>query len=133
MLPTRIPGRMLEYLFKSEVLDRCERGSIMWFLIRTCFWFSLVLLALPLGAERQDGTRVGLAEAVIAASGAAADLSTFCTRQAGTCETGRKLAGEVTARAKSAAKIAADYMDEDEAKAKDLTIEEVIETGSVSK
>jgi Family of unknown function (DUF5330) len=105
----------------------------MWFLIRTCFWFSLVLLALPLGAEREDGTRIGLAEAVIAASGAASDLSGFCTRQAGTCETGRKLAGEVTVRAKSAARIASNYFGEDEKQAKDLTIEEVIETGSVVK
>jgi hypothetical protein len=105
----------------------------MWFLIRTGFWFSLVLLALPLGAPREDGTRVGLAEAVIAASGAAADLSTFCTRQAGTCDTGRKLAGEVSVRAKTAARMASSYFGEDVKQAKDLTIEEIIETGSVSK
>lgn len=105
----------------------------MWFLIRTCFWFSLVLLALPLGAERQDGSRIGLAEAVIAASGAASDLSGFCTRQAGTCETGRKLAGEVTVRAKTAAHMASSYFAEDDKQAKDLTIEDVIETGSLRK
>jgi hypothetical protein len=105
----------------------------MWILIRTGFWFSLVLLALPLGRENMDGERVGLAEAVIAASGAASDLSGFCTRQAGTCETGRKLAGEVSVRAKSAARIASNYFGEDEKQARDLTIEDIIETGSVSK
>lgn len=105
----------------------------MWFLIRTGFWFSLVLLALPIGRENGSGERIGLAEAVIAASGAASDLSGFCTRQAGTCETGRKLASEVTARAKSAAQIASAYMGQDEKRVKDLTIEEVIETGSVIK
>jgi Family of unknown function (DUF5330) len=102
----------------------------MWFLIRTGFWFSLVLLALPLGRENADGERVGLAEAVIAASGAASDLSGFCTRQAGTCETGRKLASEVTARAETALKAASSYMDDGKAPA-DLTIEDIIETGSV--
>lgn len=103
----------------------------MWFIIRTSFWFSLVLLALPLGAPREDGTRVGLAEAVIAASGAASDLNGFCERQSGTCETGRKLASEVTARAQTALRFASDYMDTDAA-TKELTIEEVIETGSVN-
>jgi hypothetical protein len=102
----------------------------MWFLIRTGFWFSLVLLALPLGRENADGTRVGLAEAVIAASGAASDFSGFCERQAGTCETGRKLASEVTARARTAMTFASNYMAEDKAPA-ELTIKEVIETGSI--
>jgi len=87
-----------------------------------------VLLALPLGAPREDGTRVGLAEAMIAASGAASDLSGFCARQTGTCETGRKLASEVTARAQTALKAASSYMDENEAAP---TIEDIIETGSV--
>jgi hypothetical protein len=102
----------------------------MWFLIRTSFWFSLVLLALPLGRENAEGARVGLAEAVIAASGAASDLSGFCERQAGTCETGRKLASEVGARAETALKFASNYMGDDKPEA-DLTIEDIIETGSI--
>lgn len=102
----------------------------MWFLIRTSFWFSLVLLALPLGAPKnQDGPALGMADALLAARSAAADLSGICGRSAETCEAGRKVAGEVARRAQKAAQIAARYIDGDAAPEKS---DAALQTGSVN-
>ena len=102
----------------------------MWFLIRTSFWFSLVLLALPLGASKDaNAPALGMADALIAARSAAADLSGICERNAATCEAGRKVAGEVARRAQKAAQIAARYIDGDAPSEKS---DAAIETGSVN-
>jgi hypothetical protein len=103
----------------------------MWFLIRTSFWFSLVLLALPLGgnADGKGETALGMTDALAAARSAAADLSGLCQRNAGTCETGRKVAGEVARRAQKAAHLAALYIDGETPPAKS---DDAIETGSVN-
>ena len=78
----------------------------MWFLVRTGFWLSLALLALPLNGAQKNA---GLADAILFARAAAVDASGICTRSPGTCETGRKLAGELTERAAEAAQIASLY------------------------
>jgi Family of unknown function (DUF5330) len=103
----------------------------MWFLIRTSFWFSLVLLALPLGgnADGKSGTSLGMTDALLAARSAAADLSGMCERNAGTCEAGRKVAGEVARRAQKAARIAALYLDSDSPRQKS---DAALNTGSVN-
>jgi Family of unknown function (DUF5330) len=102
----------------------------MWFLIRTSFWFSLVLLALPLGSpDNKSGAALGMSDALLAARSAAADLSGLCARNADTCETGRKVAGEVARRAQKAAQLAAQYVDGDAAPEKS---DAAIQTGSVN-
>ena len=102
----------------------------MWFLIRTSFWFSLVLLALPLGSpgDKSD-TALGMNDALLAARSAAADLSGLCARNEATCETGRKVAGEVARRAQKAAQLAARYVEGDGAPQKSGA---AIQTGSVN-
>jgi Family of unknown function (DUF5330) len=78
----------------------------MWFLIRTGFWLSLALLALPLsGGNRQ----AGFADAVLFARAAAIDASGLCQRSPDTCGAGRRLASEVALRAEEAAHIASLY------------------------
>ena len=101
----------------------------MWFLIRTGFWLSLALMILPLGTADKDGSApdTGLFEAVSAVRSAVSDLSGFCARRGDTCETGRKVAGEVASRARQAAGIAYLYLD-DSAPARPDT---GLETGSV--
>ncbi len=103
----------------------------MWFLIRTSFWFSLVLLALPLGGniDGKSDTSLGMTDALRAARSAAADLSGICERSAATCETGRKVAGEVARRAQKAASLAAQYIDAERTPVKS---DDAIETGSVN-
>lgn len=86
----------------------------MGLLIRITFWFSLVLLALPLGGVGQEeGTRqVGAIEALIAASEAATDIAGICERKPGVCETGKAAFSTIGVRAREASKIAYETLDE---------------------
>ena len=102
----------------------------MWFLLRASFWFSLVLLALPLGADKgKDTAALGMSDALNAARSAAADLSEMCERNAETCEAGRKVAGEVARRAGKAASLAARYFEDNQSEQKP---QDAVETGSVN-
>lgn len=80
----------------------------MGFLIRTAFWFSLVLLALPLGAGSEDSEtrQVGAVEAIIAAGAAVSDIAGMCERKPDVCETGKAAIATVGVRAREASRIA---------------------------
>ena len=55
----------------------------MFFLMRTAFWLSIVLLLLPTPESmKTPETGIGAAQAVTAASATMSDVSQFCTRQA---------------------------------------------------
>lgn len=85
----------------------------MGLLIRITFWFSLVLLALPLGAPDQTtGARqVGAIEAIIAASEAATDIVGMCARKPDVCETGMAAFSTIGVRAREASKFAYETLD----------------------
>jgi hypothetical protein len=90
----------------------------MGFLIRMAFWFSLVLLALPLGTgsgENGEAGTVGLFPALMAARDAAADIAGLCERQPDVCATGRAAFHTIGERAKESARIAYDMLDEKDA------------------
>jgi hypothetical protein len=79
----------------------------MGFLIRMAFWFSLVLLALPLGPGGESGARqVGALEALFAASEAVTDIAGMCERKPDVCETGKAAISTVGVRAREASRIA---------------------------
>ena len=105
----------------------------MWFLIRTGFWLSLVLLVLPLGNKEGDAklSEIGVVDALVAARSAVADVSGFCERRAETCDAGRKVAGVVAVRAKEAARLAYLYLDDTDPEQTKLT-DDTINTGSVN-
>src|ERR1700754_3975461 len=86
----------------------------MGFLIRMAFWFSLVLLALPLGVgPGEDGQQsVGPLQALFAAREAVGDIAGICERKPDVCETGKSAMQTITARAKETAKIAAAMLDD---------------------
>ncbi|MER9880462.1 MULTISPECIES: DUF5330 domain-containing protein [unclassified Mesorhizobium] len=86
----------------------------MGFLIRAAFWFSLVLLALPLGVGADDAGResVGPLQALFAAREAVGDIAGICERKPDVCETGKSAMHTITARAKETAKIAAAMLDD---------------------
>ncbi len=86
----------------------------MGFLLRIAFWFSLVLLVLPFdaGVEGQPQERVGPIETFFAARDAIADLSGLCERKPEVCEVGRAAMNTVGVRAREAARIAYDVLDE---------------------
>lgn len=86
----------------------------MGFLLRMTFWFSLVLLALPLGGGRDaDGApTVGAIEALIAAGGAVNDIAGMCERKPDVCETGRSALTTIGVRAREASRIAYETLGE---------------------
>ena len=86
----------------------------MGFLIRMAFWFSLVLLALPLGiGPGEDGQQsVGPLQALFAAREAVGDIAGLCERKPDVCETGKSAMYTITVRAKETAKIAAAMIDD---------------------
>ncbi|UVK38159.1 DUF5330 domain-containing protein [Mesorhizobium sp. AR10] len=90
----------------------------MVFLIRMAFWFSLVLLALPLsvGPDEAGHQSVGPIQALFAAREAVGDIAGICERKPDVCETGKSAMHTISARAKETAKIAAAMLDDDTAK-----------------
>lgn len=61
----------------------------MFFLIRTAFWLSLVIMLLPADADTGDkAPRVTAFETISAAGATVSDLSQFCKRNPDVCVTG---------------------------------------------
>jgi hypothetical protein len=77
----------------------------MFFLLRTAFWFSLVLLFLPFGPD-ENGNQVGPIQAFVAASEAVGDIAGFCDRKPQVCETGSAAFHTIAVRAREGARIA---------------------------
>lgn len=84
----------------------------MGFLIRGAFWFSLVLLALPLGGGNDETPSVGALQALIAAREAVGDVAGICERKPEVCETGRHAMHTIGVRAREGARIAFEVLDE---------------------
>ena len=99
----------------------------MGFMIRMAFWFSLVLLMLPLDPASEDGgPRVSPLQAFFAAREAVGDLAGICERKPDVCVTGKAAMHTITVRAREGARIALDMIDENPAAPTDAAT-----TGSV--
>ena len=85
----------------------------MGFLLRMAFWFSLVLLVLPLDAgEAPNGAAtVSPIQAFLAAREAIGDVTGICERKPDVCETGKSAMHTVGVRAREAARIAFEMLD----------------------
>jgi hypothetical protein len=105
----------------------------MGFLIRMAFWFSLVLLALPLsvGSDDDGHQSVGPIQALFAAREAVGDIAGICERKPDVCETGKSAMHTITARAKETAKIAAAMLD-DKGTEPETSPDTSLATGSVA-
>ena len=90
----------------------------MFFLIRMAFWFSLVLLVLPLdvGTDPETGDSVSPVQAFFAAREAVFDVADICERKPYVCETGAAAFQTIGARAKEGARIAFELIDDDDAR-----------------
>jgi hypothetical protein len=95
----------------------------MFFLIRMAFWFSLVLLALPLtvGSQESGHESVGPIQALLAAREAVGDIAGICERKPEVCETGKSAMQTIGARAKETARIATAMLDEKAAPDTDMS------------
>jgi hypothetical protein len=95
----------------------------MGFLIRTAFWFSLVLLMLPLniGTDASGRDAVSPLQALLAAREAVGDIAGICERKPEVCETGKSAMHTISTRARETAKIAAEMLDSEGASGTDAT------------
>ena len=84
----------------------------MFFLIRMAFWFSLVLLALPLDPAGTSGASVSPIQAFFAAQQAVDDVSGICERKPDVCEVGRAAMQTIGVRARETARIAYEMLEE---------------------
>lgn len=101
----------------------------MGFLLRTAFWFSLVMLVLPFDTTGEAGApaAVGPVDAFLAAREAVGDIAEMCERKPDVCEVGRSALHTIGARARESARLAYTMMEGDAAPAAD----DAIRTGSI--
>lgn len=105
----------------------------MFFLIRMAFWFSLVLLALPLnvGPDGEGRDSVNPIQALFAAREAVGDIAGMCDRKPEVCETGRSAMHTIGARAKETARLAAEALDTEDSAPKAGDPQMPATTGSI--
>ena len=84
----------------------------MGFLIRTAFWFSLVLLLLPLGIGPNGRNSVSPLQAIFAAREAVSDIAGICERKPDVCETGKAAMQTIGFRARESARIAYEALEQ---------------------
>ncbi|MCB1472175.1 MAG: DUF5330 domain-containing protein [Rhodobiaceae bacterium] len=83
----------------------------MFFLLRTVFWLSLVVLLLPAGnGERGGEAAVSTGEAIYAAQTFVSDMSGFCARNPDACATGQAALKSFGAKAQYGAKLVYGYL-----------------------
>ena len=76
----------------------------MFFLLRTAFWLSIVIVLLPAPESIKSEQGVGAAQAVSAASATFSDMSQFCTRQPDACQVGSQALAHFGHKAQASAK-----------------------------
>jgi hypothetical protein len=85
----------------------------MFFLLRTAFWLTLVLVLIPLGSD-QEGTaaeKVDPVSAFLAAQATVSDIGSFCSRNPQACETGGNALTAIGSRARDGARIVYEFLD----------------------
>ena len=84
----------------------------MFFLIRSAFWLSIVVMLLPTPDSMKTPDGVGAAKAVSAASATMSDMGQFCVRQADACEVGSQALTQFGHKAQASAKWLYDFLTE---------------------
>ncbi|MEM9633065.1 MAG: DUF5330 domain-containing protein [Pseudomonadota bacterium] len=85
----------------------------MFFLLRTAFWLTLVLVLIPLGSEQESAPNeaVDPVSAFLAAQAAVSDIGNFCDRNPQACETGGDALSVIGSRARDGARIVYEFLD----------------------
>ena len=84
----------------------------MFFLIRTAFWLSIVILLLPTPDSMKTPDGVGAAKAVSAASATMSDMKQFCARQPDAGEVGSAALTQFGHKAQASAKWLYEFLSE---------------------
>jgi len=87
----------------------------MGFLIKSAFWFTIVLLLLPFTNPRMESRldsepQVRIGATIVAATSALDDLTGICKRRPDVCETGGQTLAALAARARDGALIAYQFL-----------------------
>ena len=94
------------------------KGRTMGFLIRMAFWFSLVLLVLPLDPAGDSTPGVNPIQAFFAAKEAVDDMTAICERKPDICDVGKAAMQTIGSRAKESARIAYEMLEANGTEAK---------------
>jgi hypothetical protein len=84
----------------------------MFFLIRTAFWLSIVIMLLPTPDSMKSEGGVGATQAIGAASATMADMKQFCVRQPDACEVGTQALTQFGHKAQASAKWLYEFLGE---------------------
>ena len=77
----------------------------MFFLIRTAFWLSIVVMLLPSADNvKAPESNIGAGQAISAASATMSDMKQFCVRQPDACEVGSQALTQFGHKAQASAK-----------------------------
>jgi hypothetical protein len=114
-----------------------EQGKAMWFLIRAGFWFSLVLVMLPIfdqGAtdrlSKENG--VELTDALGAAAGLVSYAGDLCAQKPDVCVKGAETFSTLGVRAREGARVAYTYLDTQFADEAAVKAADAVKTGTVA-
>lgn len=85
----------------------------MFFLLRTAFWLTLVLVLIPFGSDKSESetAQVDPISAYFAAQATVSDLGGFCGRNPQACETGSGALTAIGSRARDGARIVYEFLD----------------------
>ena len=85
----------------------------MFFLIRTAFWLSIVVMLLPTPQSMKvPDSNIGATQAISAASATVSDMRQFCARQPDACEVGSAALTQFGHKAQASAKWVYDFLTE---------------------
>ena len=114
-----------------------EAGKALWFLIRGAFWFSLVLVMLPI--FDQDATDrlanepgVELTDALGAAAGVISYAGELCAQKPEVCVKGAETFSTLGSRAREGARVAYTYLDTHFADEAATEAADAVKTGTVA-
>ena len=109
----------------------------MWFLIRTAFWFSMVLVMLPIFDDEattrlKDEQGVEFTDALGAAAGAITYVGSLCSEKPEVCVKGAETFTALGSRAREGARVAYGYLDTQFADEAETTKSDAVLTGAIT-
>ncbi|MDB5526317.1 MAG: hypothetical protein JWM58_4080 [Rhizobium sp.] len=109
----------------------------MWFLIRTAFWFSMVLVMLPIFDDEattrlKDEKGVELTDALGAAAGAISYVGSLCSEKPDVCVKGAETFTALGSRARKGARVAYGYLDTQFADETQTKAADTVLTGTIT-
>jgi len=92
-------------------------------LIRAIFWFSLAVMFLPVESDQinSQAENVSGGQTIMLFQSIASDVSGFCDRNPGSCQTARGLASQYSARVQAHAGNLGEYLSSDQEPSDPLT------------